>query len=319
MRKTTPYGIRAIAEKLGISSSTVSRSLNNNPRISRETRAKVLRLARELGRPPEQPVRRGILLILPETRFRMRSYSNEIIDAMREECRREGHFLEMVSSDHLEILNDRDFAGAVSIDFSLQLSRSWAEQHTVPLISLNDYPNHFENIYTVFSDPDSAFRQAVRHLIRNGHRRIGMLQFEGGGSRNLNAEERKKSFFRVMDSFGIGGEAFYGCMDEADKEFPEFHAILKNGISALIVCGEGTAVFRTMNFVKSFHLRIPEDLSLITWETGEFSALATPPLTTVAQNYPELARHALSLLVSGTGKDIAVPCLFHDRESVKKR
>lgn len=323
MRKTTPYGIRSIAERLGISSSTVSRALNNHPRISRETRVEVLRVARELGRPAKKAAQKTILLILPPLRFQLKGSSFEIVNVMRQECRKRGYFLEMIAADQLDVLNDRDYAGAVCIDFSLRVSRFWGKRYTIPLVALNDYPNHIENIYTVSSDSLSAFIPAVRHLLRNGHRRIGMLQFEGNNDTNQDANDRRKAFFEVMDSFGLGGGAFYGTLQGDDPAFTEFREILKNGITALIVCGEGVAMFRTVEFLKKSGIKVPDELSLITWETGELSGLLTPALTTVAQNFPELAERTFSILedvMAGkrVKKDVAVPYLFYDRGSVKK-
>jgi len=321
MRKTTPYGIRTIAEQLGISSSTVSRALNNNPRISRETRTKVLRLARELGRPTGKDHQKTILLILPALRFSLKGYSYEIINAVRRECLNRGFFLEMIAGDQLGTLNDRDYSGAISFDFSLRIARFWGDCYTIPLVALNDYPNHLENISTVFSDARSAFTLAVRHLFRNGHRRIGMLQFENSNHDNLSAAHRREAFVQSMDAYGLGEGAFCVNMGSNDPAFPEFYEILKNRITALIVCGEGVAVYRTIGFLKASGIRIPEDLSLITWETGEISELLTPPMTTVAQNFPELVSRAFSVLEDvmagkSTAKDIAVPYLFHDRKSV---
>jgi len=321
MRKTTPYGIRTIAEQLGISSSTVSRALNNNPRISRETRTKVLRLARELGRPADKDQRKTILLVLPALCFSLKGYSYEIINAVRRECLKRGFTLEMGAADQLDILNDRDYAGAICMDFRLRISRFWGERHTIPLVMLNDFPNHFENIRTVFSDARSAFTLAVRHLFRNGHRRIGMLQFENDNRDNLSAIQRREAFVQSMNAYGLGEGAFWGNMDNDDPAFTEFYGILKNRITALIVCGEGIAVYRTIEFLKTSGIRIPRDLSLITWETEEISELLTPPMTTVAQNFSELVGRAFSVLEDvmagkSTAKDIAVPYLFHDRESV---
>lgn len=323
MRKTTPYGIRTIAEKLGISSSTVSRALNNHPRISRETQAEVLRVARELGRPADKDRPKIILLILPALCIQLKSYSCEIINCIRQECRKRGYFLEMIAADQFDVLNDRDYAGAICIDFSLRVSRFWGKRYTIPLVALNDYPNHIENIYTVSSDSLSAFTPAVRHLFRNGHRRIGMLQFEGDSVTTLNANDRRTAFFQIMDSFGLGGGAFYGILRMDDPAFTEFHEILKNGATALIICGESSAVSRAVAFVRESGIPVPDELSLVTWESGELSALLTPPLTTVEQNFPELANRAFSVLEDAMAgknvkKDIAIPYLFHDRGSVKK-
>ena len=273
MRKTTLYGIRSIAEKLGISSSTVSRALNNHPRISRETRTKVLRTARELGRPADTNRPKVILLILPELRASLKGYSYAMIDVIRQECRKRGFSIEMIAADQLDILNDRDYAGAVCIDFSLQISRFWGKSFTIPLVMLNDHPNHLEHIYAVSSDALSAFILAVRHLSRNGHHRIGMLQFSGDDDINLNANHRREAFFQMMNSFGLGGGAFYGIINNEDPAFTECYEILNNRITALIVCGEGIAVYRTITFLKKSGTKVPDELSLITWETEDLKSI----------------------------------------------
>ena len=49
---TTLVTIRTIAQKAGVSTSTASRALNDNPRISEKTRARVKKIASELGYRP---------------------------------------------------------------------------------------------------------------------------------------------------------------------------------------------------------------------------------------------------------------------------
>ena len=44
-------------------------------------------------------------------------------------------------------------------------------------------------------------------------------------------------------------------------------------------------------------LRVPEDISIVSFDDAEGAAYATPPLTTVKQNLPAVARKAVSLLV----------------------
>ena len=81
-----------------------------------------------------------------------------------------------------------------------------------------------------------------------------------------------------------------------------------------------------VNFIiNSLDLKVPEDLSVIAWESAGLSEFTCPPQTTFAQNYTELVRHALDLAESvlegekvTAGSDCIIPYIFNERLSVKK-
>ena len=99
--------------------------------------------------------------------------------------------------------------------------------------------------------------------------------------------------------------------------------LLRDGITAIISDGEsaGLQIFNALNFCK---IRIPRDMSLITWELPHVSSLLSPPVTTVAQDFEQLAEQAISRLECQLNdeipyQDIAVPYKLFLRESVALR
>ena len=73
------------------------------------------------------------------------------------------------------------------------------------------------------------------------------------------------------------------------------------------------------------NLRIPEDLSVISYENNYASAYMVPPHTTVAQDFTRLAEHAVNLALEAlegqviSDRHIEVPNSFIERDSVKIR
>lgn len=96
--------------------------------------------------------------------------------------------------------------------------------------------------------------------------------------------------------------------------------LLKQGVTALIVPNEhiGLAV---EFYLRKNRIRIPEMLSLITWEYPAVSQVLFPPRSTISLDYHCAAKEAVSLLYEmmkkkESGKMITVPAVFVDRESI---
>ena len=103
-------GIQAIAERVGVSMSTVSRALNHTGQISSQRAAEIFRIANELGYAP-RTAGRTIAVILPESDIELRWYSINLLNAIRQEAAERGRPLEIVSSDQLHVLDERSLVG----------------------------------------------------------------------------------------------------------------------------------------------------------------------------------------------------------------
>ena len=103
--------------------------------------------------------------------------------------------------------------------------------------------------------------------------------------------------------------------------FPDLRQWADRGVTALIAAGEsnGLAFAQQLN---SLHIRVPEEISILSMEFPGISERLLPPHTTLSQDFRGLAREAVTLLdllvehkpVAG---DIRVPYLLIERGSVK--
>ena len=70
-------------------------------------------------------------------------------------------------------------------------------------------------------------------------------------------------------------------------------------------------------------MRIPENISLMGMEDRELNSAFEPPITAVGQDFAGLAKAAVEELVRAMNslptKNVRVPCILFERESVKKK
>ena len=106
-----------------------------------------------------------------------------------------------------------------------------------------------------------------------------------------------------------------------DREFYESVGnLIRTGVTSIIIPGEGIGqkVFYALSL---FRFRIPEDISLISWEVPVYSENWMPGLTTIGQDFDEMARRAgeiLSMLCKRQSPPYrqVVDYLYYARKSV---
>lgn len=324
MRKNSGCSVKKIAEATGFNISTVSRALNNHPKISAQTVAAILKTAEELGYCPH-PHRKAIAVILPPCRTRLYYYSTNLLNALRLHAAERNYLLDIISSDQTELLNERSVTGVISFDFNNYMAKRIGSSSNLPMICINDSARHIEGVYSVFSDELGAVKQAVAHLAGYGHTKIAMLT--NGDSATACNLSRRKAFEEMKILYDLDPVSAWHpglSMNDRGKNIKLLYGTIaklaESGVTALISTGESESLF-SFHSVSCCGLKIPEEMSLITWEMPDISEYLPIPLTTFQQNFSKLATEALNLLealIEGrpVNSDITVDYLFHDRDSV---
>ncbi len=309
--------IRDVAREVGTSTASVSRWLNGQPGVSRRTGERIMETAHRLGYRPALQRKTGVIaLILPSLRIQsLGYYTIELLNAFRQEAAKRGSGVLITALEDAGLLRENMVSGAISFDFLRSIERSFPNLKNIPLVCLNDPGNPLEEVGTVLTDERAGIRRALQFLREKGHRRIGFLSFQDEKA-SLANERRVRAF--TEESGGLAG---------IEPELPPptlpvtdaVCAILEKRCSALIIAGEGYEgpVLRTLAMLGK---RIPEDLSVITYETPE-SCFRTPRQTTIGQDFPAIAAAALHLLETMLKGEthpapVEIPPLFTVRESV---
>ena len=294
--------LQDVAKLAGVSVGTASQALNNNPKVTSETRSRVIDAARTLGyifkekreysasKQPEISVI-GVLSKhdIGDVTLTNPFYSH-VIAGIEAECRRLGIGL-MISSIEVDLQNrpvewpamlDNEMVnGLIFIGTQLEDTAQAVKQRlNVPTILVDSYaPNlQFDSILT---DNYQGAEIAVRHLIDLGHRHIGLL---GSKERSVpSIAERRKAYIDVMKAHGlfdaryiINSELYRPGVHQAAltllREHPE--------ITAFFACNDDTAA-GAIAAAQEMGLELPKDISVIGFDNIALASELSPPLTTI--------------------------------------
>ena len=305
---------REVAERAGVSRTTVSFVLNDAPlsqSISEETRARVFAAARDLGYVPDAAARtlasgqtRTLGLILPDPHhLEVDAFVPQLLYALTEVCNENGFrvilegvretggnaYRSLVAAKHIDgmvVLNPR------LDDADTQLPELIDSGFPVVLVSSSDYPQ----AYTVTQTPLMA--AAVQRLVSLGHERIAHITYAPltyqGALDRLDVYKRtlSEAGLPVRDDWVREGDF------SAASGFEQMRSLLEHAppFTALFA-GNDTIALGALAAIHQAGLRVPEDIAVIGYDDIPTAAYAVPPLTTVRTNPKDQGRRAGELLV----------------------
>lgn len=280
--------LKDLAEAAGVSVSQASRALNGKAEVAPEVRQRVHELARKMNYRNLSHRHTVTLAVLINW---VDGFTGSLFNELSREAEKKGIRLAVISPQHLSMLDEWLFDGVFSISGRI-LIPDWYERCRLPLVAVNSQGNLLDRIPGVFSD--GGFAQAMEHLIGQGHRRIAVVN-PGMDIPTRDGKSGEKAFRSIAEKWGIGGEACYFFYHEWPGLEIQLRRLLAEGCTALldVSCENGP---RLLNFFRSNGKRVPEDVSLITYDSSNVSAFLDPPLTTLTYDFPEMARSAIELM-----------------------
>ena len=280
--------LKDLAEAAGVSVSQASRALNGKAEVAPEVRQRIHELARKMN---YRNLSRQHTVTLAVLISWMDHFTASLFNALSREAERNGIRLAVISPQHLSMLDEWLFDGVILISGRI-LIPDWHEQCRLPLVAMNSRGNLLDRIPGVFSD--GGFSQAMEYLISRGHRRIAVVN-PGADIPTRDGKRGEKAFRSVAGKWGLEGEARYlFYRDWADLEARLCRLLDEHYTAFLDVsCDNGP---RLLDFLRDRGKQVPADVSLITYDNREVSAYLEPPLTTLAYDFPEMARSAIELM-----------------------
>ncbi len=300
--------IHDVAKRAGVSPATVSRVLNERAGIRAETRERVLQAARELGYIPDFSARAlatkrtHTLGFLVHARHSLSSFSfyGQVLAAAEREARRHGYHVLFVTVEdqvptpllHPQQVDGLILAGCdIPSDYITRLKQS-----RFPFVLVD---NHQPGVNSIVIDNEGGAYEAVSHLIRLGHRRIGFLCEWLG---DLSFSERFAGYQRALREHGLPFDS--RLVAEGKPRTPGSGAIAAQRLlaqvetppTAVFVANDLTAI-EAMRAFQDHGLSIPEDLAIVGFDNGELAPLVYPPLTTVRVSRKALGEQAVRRLV----------------------
>ena len=318
-RTETKLTIAVLARSLGVSPATVSNAINNRGHLSEETRQRVLQAIDQNGYSPSftaKALRTGrtqtIGLILP-------NITNPVFPLMAQEIEREvsvrGQAVMLMDSQgHLDKQSHAlESLRSRNVDAIILVACRGTGRGDVPDgVILIDAPSNPRS--DVSSDHHLGGQLAARHLIGLGHRRISVL---AGPENSVVAQERFQGAAEVMAEAGLSfvqiHHSSYGLV--RGEEYAALH-YQSGEASALYAVSDSLAV----GLIRGLHrrgLNVPHDVSVMGFDDVVWAELITPPLSTIRQNVPAIARAAVRLAMREAQTDRAIPVELVVRQSTR--
>ena len=313
MNEKAPLTMKDIARELGISVSTVSRALQDSPRISAERRAMIQQFAREHDFTPNvlaeslrhsrvQPVKL-IGVIIPEfTHF----YFSSVLAGIEEEASSRGYRIMVAQSNEQyerEVRICQSFyENKVCGIIVSQAKDTHRYDHFerlmeagVPLVFYDRICTGVNASRVVVDDYMGAFN-AVTHLIETGCKRIAFY----GSAPTL--EISKNRFNGYKDALLIHGLKFDEsitriCDNRADAEAITPELLQGDNIpDGFFAVNDDTAI-GILYTAKRMGFRVPDDISICGFTNGQRAVACDPMLTTVEQRGVKVGEEAADILI----------------------
>lgn len=303
--------IHDMARELGISGSTVSRALNNNPRISKTTRDAVQKLARFHNYLPNamaSSLRKGkgntVGVIVPNIN---RSFFSNIIGGIEEIFSTAGYNLMICQSNELlekeqaalmTLLNAR--VDGILMSLSMESEKY---DHIEKLLNRGVKMVFFDRIpeqlpvQSVVIDDYSAALKVTEHLLEQGSRQPAHI----GGSSSINVYAKRQNGFRkALEKSGVSVDSKYIIETEMTRRggTVAFNELMKlRQRPDAIVCSGDLAAHGVLIAAHEHGLKVPGDLSVTGFANEEFTAHINPSLTSVNQKGNEIGRKSAKLFL----------------------
>lgn len=324
MNKTRKVTIHDIAKKLNVTASTVSRSLNDNPRISEKTKKRVIKMAEELNYKPNSiasALRKGktqiIGMLVP---LIDRAFFSSIIRGVEEVA--DGLNYHVIVSQSYEnpenekkaikaFLNTQVDGVVASISKNTKDYSHYRDviKSGIPLILFDRTTSILQTGEVVIDDYQGGYL-ATSHLISQGCKNI--VHFTS--QRNLNIyKERYRGYADALQDHGIKHDEKLVINGSSQLESGRQHAeyLLNNKIEFdAIFSASDFCALGAMQVLKENQFKIPKDVAIVGFSNEPFTSFTEPSISTVDQ-YP--------LEMGSTVANLFFETLNSDKDVVPKK
>ncbi|WP_284693942.1 LacI family DNA-binding transcriptional regulator [Paraclostridium ghonii] len=303
--------IKDVAKEAGVATSTVSRVLSNNPKISQETKDKVNEAIKNLNYKPNAIARSlannktkilGVVLPSEADDLLTNPFFINAMKGMSIYAQNKNYYITYVFTKDgnkefesiKEITNTNLIEGIILLrvnenDESIKLLKDIE----FPFVAIGR-PEKTDDILWVDNDNFQAMYNVVNKLIQKGHKKIGFI----GAIKTLNmSKDRLKGYKMALEVNGISYDEQLVVHKSLFKENQGYDAakelLNKNKVTAIVTTDDLLA-FGAGQLLNEERL---DYISLVGFNNIQLSKYQTPPLSSVDINADELGYYAAKLLI----------------------
>jgi LacI family transcriptional regulator len=309
-----PTSIKDIADSLNVSKTLVSLVLNNkaaNYGISKQTQELVFEKAKELNYKPNRIAQglrlgksRSIGLIVPDISNTFYSRISRHIGDLVDD---KDYNLMIYNTDEdvekekkiIETLLERHVDGIILTSTSIQAKEiQLLDKNDVPYVLVDRKMDEIDTHYVGIDNYRNAY-EAVESLIKNGAKKIASISV---GPLNISTlEDRKNGYISALKDNNITANdthnitVSYNNISEDLSEKLDMLFKQTDKPDALFIANNKLAI-ETLKKLKSLNIRIPEDISIASFDDIPLFDILPYPISTVAQPVMDICKSATEIL-----------------------
>lgn len=296
-----------IARRVGVSTPTVSKVLNERADVAPDTRAKVLAALEDAGY--ESPVQRRSARDLEAVEVVFdsitTSYAISLLNGILHHAAAADvevilNAIGSSPSGHLDLnrkaqrVIDERRAGIIFVTSAFNPSDLSAfRRRQIPVVVVDPLNPPPSDVVSVGATNFAGGREATEHLLELGHRRIGYL---GGRESNECNQARLHGYMSALTASGVDVDpelVIHGSFRAAHGIAGTSQLLDLAKPPTAIFAGNDTVAIGVLREARRRRVRVPEDLSLVGFDGTALAEESVPALTSVAQPLEEMGRVAM--------------------------
>jgi LacI family transcriptional regulator len=306
--KKSTVTLRSVAERVGLTVSTISAVLNSSSAshsVPERTKKRIVAAARDLNYLPNFFARSlrvkrtyTIGVILEEIGD---AYGSLVMSGIERYLREQNFFFLTVAHRHDKkllatystMLRERGVEGFITVDTFL------TEEPSLPTVAVAGH-RRIKRVTNIVLDHHRAASLALKHLVDLGHEKIAFMK---GSTVSVDSDERWNAICEVAEDLGICMRPELIVRLEGDDPTPNLgYPFAKQLLArmqpftALFAYNDISAIGSICAFQEA-GLRVPDDLSVVGFDDIQSAAYFSPPLTTVRQPLQKMGEIAARTLL----------------------
>lgn len=342
--------LKEIARECHVSPTTVSNILNGKPKVSEETRQRVLETVDKMGYRPNyiaQGLRnqktRTIGIIAEDI---AQFTTPEVVEGIMSRCEEKGYRVivknlrlyarwsdswydnesryHSILDPSLKELESIRVDGIIYIAGHARIIHCFPEDFKTPAVMAYAFAGN-PRIPSVAIDDMLSACEMIRYLISRGHRRIGVI---GGRENNIHTRQRlagyQKALFENQVLYDPSLVRYAGW--DRKSALSEARELLKTDVTA-VFCMADRMAGGVYNALDEKGLRAGRDIAVAGFDNQDIAEYFVPGLTTMTLPLREIGSVSADLLLrqmegqsgeEGLPEKVLIPCTFMERESVQR-
>jgi Transcriptional regulators len=338
--------LKEIAKECRVSPATVSNILNGKPKVSEETRQRVLDTVEKRGYRPNyiaQGLRNQKTKTIGIIAEDIAQFTTpEIVDGIMSRCEEKGYravvknlrlyarwsdsWYDNESSYHsildptLKELESIRVDGIIYIAGHARVIHCFSEDFKTPAVMAYAFTDN-RRVPSVAIDDKKSACEMIHYLISRGHRKIGVI---GGRENNIHTQQRLQGYQKALFENRILFNPSWVRYADWEKEgaYQEARELLKEDVTAVFCMADRMAggVYRCLDEIG---LRAGRDIAVAGFDNHDIAEYFVPGLTTMALPLREIGNVSADYLLKQMEEaqeeipeKILIPCTFTERESV---